>query len=150
MIVQLAARAGRVTNALAAINLQLQIMPDDPATLWNKAALEMKIGNFSGAIPMFTRVLTIQSNNYNALLARAFSYVEAGQFDEGQRDYEDLRKYFPTSIDVNTGLAEIYWRRHETNSAIHYYELALTNSNPNPKQLEFINERLKSLKGAPP
>jgi hypothetical protein len=73
--------------------------------------------------------------------------VKSERYADALRDYETLRKLFPNSLEVNSGLAEIAFRKNDTNTALYFYGLCVSNSNPNPEQLKFFNDRLKSLKG---
>ena len=148
-VIQMSAMFNRVTNALVALDHQLELKPNDVTTLLNKAYLELQVKHYDQAIPPLTHALSIDTNNYNALLQRAYAYVNAERYDEAKKDYDRLRRVFPTSIEVNSGLAEVAWREHDTNTAIRYYELCLTNS-VGDKQPPFIIERLQSLKGEKP
>ncbi len=150
MVVQISAAFGRFTNALSAVDLQLRLNPDDLSALANKGILSIQLKNFRDALEPLSRVLSIDTTNYSARLTRAYAAVSCDQFDEAEQDYELLRKYFPNAIEVNSGLAEIAWRKKDTNTAIYYYQLCLTNSNPNPQQVKFLSERLKSLTAPSP
>jgi tetratricopeptide (TPR) repeat protein len=122
-------------------------MPDDTSAWLSKGLLQVQLTNFPEAIKLFTHVLTLETNNYAAILNRAFASVKCERYPEAQHDYETLRKLFPNSLEVNSGLAEIAFRKNDTNTAKYYYGLCISNSNPNAEQFKFLSERLKSLKG---
>ena len=149
-VIQISALFNRVTNAVSALDRQLDLKPDDVPTLLNKAFLELQLKHFEQAIPPLSHALTLETNNYNALLQRAYAYVNCQHYNQARQDYDRLRRVFPTSMEVNSGLAEIAWREKDTNTAIYYYQLCLTNSNPGPEQSKFLLERLQSLKGEKP
>jgi tetratricopeptide (TPR) repeat protein len=145
----MSATFGRLTNALAAIDLQLQLKPDDPATLVNKGVFSLHLRQFQDAIPPLTQAIALQTNNHNAQLFRAVAYLNCERLDEAQKDYECLQKIFPKAIEVNGGLGEVAARKGDTNAAIRYFELALADSTPGSDQARYFSERLKSLKPSP-
>jgi tetratricopeptide (TPR) repeat protein len=110
-----------------------------------KGYLKLQTGEYAHAIPPLTLALSIDTNNQTARFNRAIAYLRGNQLDEAQKDYEVLEKYFPNSFRIYYGLGEIAWRKSETNRAIHYYELYLSNSVPNSEEARLINERLQSL-----
>jgi tetratricopeptide (TPR) repeat protein len=148
-VVQISAAFRRYTNALIAVDRQLQINPDDTAVLVNKGLFNMQTGNFREAIPPLTRAINLQTNNYNALLYRAVACLSADRLDEALRDYECLQKLFPDSLEVNLGLAEVAYQRKETNNAVRYYQLCLAHAPQGSEQAKSIEERLKILQPAP-
>jgi tetratricopeptide (TPR) repeat protein len=147
MVAQISTRFGSFTNAISAVDRHLQLRPDDTGAWLSKGLLEVQLTNYTEAIALFTHVLTLETNNYAAILNRAFASVKSERYADALRDYETLRKLFPNSLEVNSGLAEIAFRKNDTNTALYFYGLCVSNSNPNPEQLKFFNDRLKSLKG---
>ena len=105
----------------------------------------MQASNYSEAIPPLTRALTIETNNYTARFDRAIAYLCSDQLDRALNDYRILLRVFPKSFKIYYGLGEIAWRRKDTNSAIRYYELYLTNSVPESEETKTIATRLQSL-----
>ena len=106
----------------------------------------IQIEAFPQAIAPLTQVLTLQTNNYSALLNRAIAYLRSDNFDASQRDYEQLQKAFPTAYQIYYGLGEIAWRKKDTNSAIRNYELYLANTQTNSAEAKFVTGRLNELK----
>jgi tetratricopeptide (TPR) repeat protein len=141
---------GDYTNALLVADKQLQISPDNLTSLVNKGFVELQLKNFDEAIPPLSRALSLQPTNSPALFCRAMAYLQTDKLDESQRDYETLQKMNPHASAVYHGLAEIASRKKDTNAAIRYYELDLTNVPPNSAEAKFAAERLKSLKPASP
>jgi Flp pilus assembly protein TadD len=150
MVAQISSTFGRFTNALLAVERQLQIKPDDTAALVAKGYLHMQTGDFQKAIPVLSHVLSLETNNYTAQFNRAIAYLQFDKLAEAQQDYEALQHVYPNSFRVYYGLGEIAWRRKDTNAAIRYYELYLTNSAPESEEGKMISERLLSLKPASP
>jgi len=136
---------GRYSNALATIDHQLKLTPDNAGNLVNKGYALIQLNRFDEAIPPLTKALSLETNNYTALLNRAISYFRGEKFEEAQRDYEALQKLFPTAFQVYYGLAEISYRKKDTNAAIRNYQLYLTNSPPNNEEAKFVIARLQEL-----
>jgi tetratricopeptide (TPR) repeat protein len=147
VIAQISTRYGSFTNAISAVDRHLQLRPDDIGAWLSKGLLETRITNYTEAIAVFTHVLTMETNNYPAILDRAYASVKSERYAEALRDYESLRRLFPNSLEVNSGLAEIAFRKNDTNTALYFYGLCVSNSNPRKEQLDFFNARIKSLKG---
>jgi tetratricopeptide (TPR) repeat protein len=141
---------GRVTNALAVVNRQLQIAPDDASALISKSYLCINDNAFDEAVRTLDHLLTLQPTNYPALLNRAIAYLRSERLDEAKQDYETLQQALPKAYPVYFGLAEIAYRRHETNAAIQHYETYLGNAATNSAEAQFVEKRLKELKGVSP
>jgi tetratricopeptide (TPR) repeat protein len=68
--------------------------------------------------------------------------------DEAESDYARLKQLYPTAAVADYGLAEIALRRGNTNEAIKYLELFLSNTPSWSPDAQSVRERLKGLKGA--
>jgi tetratricopeptide (TPR) repeat protein len=139
---------GDYTNALRVADRQLQISPDNLTSLVNKGFITIQLKDFSGAIPPLSRAISLQPTNSPALYCRAMAYLQIEKLDESQRDYETLQKLNPKAYAVYHALAEIASRKKDTNAAIRYYQLDLTNVPPDSAEAKFAADRLKSLKPA--
>ena len=132
----------------------MAISPTNLAALVAKGYLSLQSGRFEEAIPPLTKALALETNNYTvqyaAMLDRAIAYLQANRLDEAQKDYETLLRQNPGSYRLYYGLGEIAWRKHDTNSAVHYYELYLTNSVYGSEEARTVGERLASLKSQSP
>jgi tetratricopeptide (TPR) repeat protein len=137
---------GRYSNALTTIEQELKIAPTNMNALVNQGYACIQIGAFDQAIPPLTQVLAIDTNNYSALLNRAIAYLRANKLEAAQLDYEVLQKAFPTAHQIYYGLAEIAWRKKDTNTAIRNYQLYLANTQTNTAEAKVVSERLKQLK----
>jgi hypothetical protein len=92
----------------------------------------------------------MDANNYSALLNRAIAFLRGDKLEAAQRDYEVLQKAFPTAFQINFGLAEIAWRRKDTNAAIQNYQLYQANAPTNTTEAKLVSARLKELKPGSP
>ena len=138
------------TNALLALDKQLQVAPDNVTSLVNKGFLEIQITNYNAAIPPLTRAISLEPTNTTAIFCRAVCYFETGRLDESQRDYELLRKINPKGYPAYHGLAEIALRKKDTHTAILNYRLDFTNAPPNSEEANYAVEHLKKLTNSPP
>lgn len=93
-----------------------------------------------------TRVLSIQTNNPQALFNRALANLDSDRLDDARADYETLGRTYTNSFQVAYGLGEIAWRKHDTNEAVKNYEAYLASGKTNTAEATNVIERLKSLK----
>jgi tetratricopeptide (TPR) repeat protein len=140
----------RWTNALAMLDRQLRLVPDDVGALINRGYLFIKLGEFTNALPPLTRALSIETNNVQARFNRAVAYLRAEKLDEAQADYQQLLKLAPGAGQIYYGLGEIAYRKRDTNAALRYYQSYLTDCLPNSEQAQFATARLKELKPGTP
>ena len=141
---------GRFTNALANIERQLRLNPNDPASLLNKGFCHIQLNDYPAAIEVMTHLLTLETNNANARLNRAIAYLRNDQLDSAAGDYELLQSQFPTSRQIYYGLGEIAYRRKDTNLAIQHYEAYRSNAAPETAESKFVEQRLQELRGVKP
>ena len=137
---------GFYTNALAVIEHKLKTSPDDPPWLYGLGFVSMQMKDYDAANAAFTRVLALQTNNFDALFNRAVARLESGKLDEARADYSRLQQNFTNSFQVAYGLGEIAWREHETNEAVRNYEIYIANANTNSAEAKTVSERLRELK----
>jgi tetratricopeptide (TPR) repeat protein len=138
------------TNALLALDQQLQVSPNNVTSLINKGFVEIQITNYTEAIPALSKAISLAPTNTTAIFCRAVCYFETGKLDESQRDYELLRQISPKSFPAYHGLAEIALRKKDTNAAILNFKLDLTNSPPNSPEANWAMDRLKKLTNSSP
>jgi tetratricopeptide (TPR) repeat protein len=137
---------GLFTNALAVVDRGLKLAPNDPQWLYLKGYSSIQVKAYPTAISALNRVLTIQTNNYDALFNRALAYLDSDQLNAAHADYARLQETFSNAVPIAYGLGEIAWREHNTNDAIRNYQLYLANANTNMAEAKTVAARLKSLK----
>ena len=138
------------TNALHAVDLALEIKPDDVGALVNKGYLSIQIHDNPTAITALTTALSIDTNNATAKLNRAIAYLDSNKLDEARQDYTELEKLFPSVFQIYYGLGEIAWRNKDTNNAVRYYDLYVANAPAETDEAKTIVERLQSLRTVAP
>ena len=147
---------GYYTNALRTIDRQLEVRPDDPGALFYKGNACLQLNKFAEAIEPLTKVLQMETNNFSkahylAQFMRAKAYLGLHKLQEAQADYEILSQALPKEFPVYFDLGEIAYRRKDTNSAIHQYELYKANAPTNlTRDLDMVNTRLAELKRGSP
>ncbi len=137
---------GLFTNALNVIDHKLRLTPADPDWLGSKGYVSIQLKYYDDAITAYTRVLSIQTNNPQALFNRAVANLDSGRLDAARADYASLQQTYPDAPQAAYGLAEIAWRRHQTNDAVRNYQIYLANAPANTAEATNIVERLKALK----
>ena len=149
-VVQAFVMRGLFTNALAVVADKLKAAPDDPTWLFGKGYVCMRLQAYDDAITAFTRVLEFQTNNTDARFNRALANLKSDRLDAARSDYRRLQQTFTNSFPVAYGLAEIAWRKHETNEAIRNYKIYLANANTNTAEATNVILRLRELEGRSP
>jgi tetratricopeptide (TPR) repeat protein len=137
---------GLPASALGVIDRKLRLSPDDVGWLYNKGYVSIQLQKYDDAIAALSRVLAVQTNNYDALFKRAGAYLQTGKLDEARADYANLQQSFTNSTQAAYGLGEIAWRKHETNDAIKNYGIYLATANTNTVEAKTASERLRELK----
>jgi tetratricopeptide (TPR) repeat protein len=136
----------RFESALQLIDSKLKSVPNDPIWLYGRGYVCIQLKDYDGAIAALTHVLTIQTNNEDAIFNRAISNLAADRLDAARADYLRLQQAHTNAFQIAYGLGEIAWRRHETNEAIRNYEIYLANANTNSGEAKIVRDRLNSLK----
>ena len=84
------------------------------------------------------------TNSLDARLNRVDAYVQTQNFDAARADCLDLQKTFPDTHLGEYGLAKIAELQHDTNQAIHYLTICLSNTPPNSVLGYDVRQRLDS------
>ena len=132
------------SDALRLTDRQLQLAPNDAATLANKGSLYILTGDFSNAIPPLTLSLSL-TNTYAARFNRAIAYSRTGNLDAAEADYQELLQAFPTAYRAYYELGEIALQKRDTNAAIRYCEQYLSKADADTEEARSVAARLKSL-----
>ena len=136
---------GLFTNALAVIDRKLRLTPDDPTWLFGRGYVSIQMKDYAGAITVLTRLLALQPDNNDALFNRAIANLSSDKLDAARADYQKLQITFTNSFQISYGLAEIAWRKHETNEAVKNYQVYLANTDTNTAEARVIIQRLREV-----
>jgi tetratricopeptide (TPR) repeat protein len=118
---------GDLTNALRLADAQLARMPDDAASLNDKAAVLMQLSRPSEAVTLLDRVLTL-TNQPAARMNRALANIANEDLAAAESDLHALEKGGEDPAMVNFGFALVAQHNHDTNQALHFLQLSLTNT----------------------
>jgi tetratricopeptide (TPR) repeat protein len=120
---------GDFTNALQLINAHLSKSPDDVPGLNLKASILIQSGNAAAAAAVLDHLLTL-TNLPVIRLNRAIARLASQDFAAAETDYRELEKSGAETGPACFGLAVIAEHRHDTNQAVNYLRLCLTNTPP--------------------
>jgi tetratricopeptide (TPR) repeat protein len=132
-------------KALALTENALKRSPTNSAALFLKSVSLMQSQDFAGALVPLNKLLTIETNNYSALLNRAIANLQLNHLQAAKTDYETIREAAPKAFQVYYGLGEIAYRQRDTNEAIANYQIYLTNAPSATAEFGMISERVKEL-----
>jgi len=135
---------GDYTNALQLVSGQISREPDNAAALVNQAGVLIRMGNSSNAITLLTHALAI-TNDTLARLNRAYAYLQTGNLPAAEADYLELDNLRADAFSVHFGLAKIAELRHDTNLAIHHFELCLSAAPAGTIKWQEARKRLDAL-----
>jgi tetratricopeptide (TPR) repeat protein len=138
-----------LSNTLVVVEDQLRLAPDNTSALMDKGVLLLQSGEFSNAIPPFTRMLSL-TNSYSAWLNRALAYLQLNQCDAAETDYRKMLRLFPGAYQPYYGLAEVALRRGNTNAAIQQYQQYLSMAPTNQDEFQTVMARLKMVQPQTP
>jgi len=143
------------TKARAAIDSLLAVEPDNGEALLYKGVVEIKSKQYAKAIEPLSHLLERQPNNANGLRNRAVAYLELGQLDKAEKDYNTMRRLVSRDYVYVAyfGLGEIAFKRNDMDTARKYYKLYLqfaptTDSQELNDEKRMIETRLQGLKQA--
>lgn len=144
--------SGDYSTALINVDRLLTLNPDSDFGLLHKGYINIQLNAYAEAVLAMTQLLTIKTNQPEALLNRAIAYFRSEKFDPARQDYETLQRVWPTLYQnqISYGLGEIAFRRNDTNGAIRQYQTYLSNAVPNSAETKLIESRLRELKGDKP
>ena len=135
-------------SALELIDAKLSQAPDEVSSLNTKAVMLFQSGNAAAALPVLDRILTL-TNLPEARIERAMAYAATTNYAAAKADYLELQHVLANPFAAESGLAQLAELQHDTNQAIHYLELCLSNAPPGSVQWRQVRARLLSLQKAP-
>ncbi|HUR45023.1 MAG TPA: tetratricopeptide repeat protein [Candidatus Saccharimonadales bacterium] len=138
---------GRLTNAFSVLQDQIQARPDDVNPRINYSALKIRAGAFEDAITMASEALKLESTNTFALMNRAIAGLQAGHFDQAEKDYQRLLTLLPKPpYSIYYGLGEIAYQKKNKKDALNNYDKYLELIPAGSPEERLIREKIKALK----
>ncbi len=141
------AALGDLTSALQLADEQLAKKPDDTTTMNNKAMILVQAGRSGEAVPLLDHVLTL-TNLPSARVNRALACIASTNYDKAESDLRELENEGNGSPVVNFGFALVAQQRHDTNQALHYLQLCVTNVPAGSPLWQEANAHIQMLKPA--
>ncbi|HEX9045438.1 MAG TPA: hypothetical protein VF988_00310, partial [Verrucomicrobiae bacterium] len=138
---------GDYTNALHLIELQLAKTPDSVPLLNSKAAVLIQCGRSSEAVPLLNDVLLV-TNLPIARANRAMAQLTLHNYDAAEIDLRELDKSREMPGMVNLGLATIAENRRNTNQALQYLQICLSNAPAGSPLWRQASQHLAALQSA--
>lgn len=99
---------GRRQEAVAALDRALEIAPNSPKHVFNKAMIFMEDSDLERAVALFEDVLQIFPEHGPSLLNLGFATRKRGQLDEAESYYRRAILVEPDRVDARANLAHMY------------------------------------------
>jgi tetratricopeptide (TPR) repeat protein len=144
------AQTGMHEQQLATIEQLLKREPNRPEWLSQKGLAELQLAHYDSAIATLTTALSLAPTDDNARLSRAVARLGSDRLDAARDDYQQLLNSKTCSANALFGLGTIAWRKHETNSAILFYQRYVTNAIAGSPQVTVASRRLQEMGAVQP
>ena len=126
-VVEAYVEIGDFADAWPLVEAQLAKTPDDVPSLNSQALILIQTGRAAAALLVLDHVLVL-TNLPAARINHAFARLLSQDFAAAEREYRELEKSGKNSDMVSYGLAAVAEHRLDTNQAVHYFQLCLTNT----------------------
>jgi tetratricopeptide (TPR) repeat protein len=136
---------GDFSNAEQLVTRMLARNPDNIPALMTRSGILLQTARADLALPVLNHVLSL-TNRPDAILNRAIAYIQTSNYPAAKVDCLELDNSLPKCFLAEYRLAQIAVLQHDTNQAVQYLRLCLTNAPPGtPLWLE-VRARLHVLK----
>ena len=112
-------------NALNYINLGLQTAPNDVALINLKALTFFNNGDYDEAIPLFERLLELREHKPFIYKKLGYSLINRWEYEKAKDIYRTLGSIDNQEADAFLGLAQVFFKEKELDSAAVYYKKAI-------------------------
>ena len=131
------------TNAAMMISNSLALEPDNVSTMLLQSSILIKAQRPAEAVSVLDRLLAI-TNSPEAKFNRGLAYQQSSNYPAAKADYSALQELAPNSMVLNFCMGDLAAQQHDTNQAIYYYTLCLSNAPAGSPQWNAARQRLKS------
>ena len=144
---QLYMRTMQYGSALSVLDRLVKRDATSPELLTDKAMVELQLDHPDVAAETLTKALALAPSNPAVRLNRGIAYLHARQLDAASTDFQAVLGLVPNASAALAGLGEIAWRKKDTNAALRFYGLYLTNGLPKGPEAKAVSERFAQLRG---
>ena len=106
-------RQGQYELALESYQLALNLSP-----MSNHATLSLELGRYDAARADYSQVIELEPHHEEALLMRAYIYMQQRVYKFARQDYDTLLYYAPLSYNGRLGLATLHQREQHYEDAL--------------------------------
>jgi tetratricopeptide (TPR) repeat protein len=139
---------GDYTNAGPLVTRLLDREPDNVSVLMMQSQILLQTARADLAIPVLNHVLSL-TNIPDAKLTRAIAYVQIQNYTAARADCLELDNSLTNCFLAEYWLAQIAGLQHDTNQAVYYFQLCLTNAPPQTLLWREARARLHTFKPDP-
>ena len=136
---------GDVTNAEVLVTRLLTRNPDNISALITRSGILLQTARTPLALPVLNHILSL-TNLPEAKLDRAIAYIQVSNYPAATADCLELDNSLPKCYLAEYRLAQIAVLQHDTNQAVHYLQLCLTNAPPGTPLWREVQARLHGFK----
>ena len=144
---QLYMRTMQYGSALTVLEQLVKREPASPELLTQRAMVELQLDRPDVAAETLTKALALAPSNPAVRLNRGIAFLRARQLDAATTDFQAVLGLVPNASAALSGLGEIAWRKKDTNAALRFYGLYLTNGLPKGPEARAVAERFTQLGG---
>jgi tetratricopeptide (TPR) repeat protein len=134
---------GDFTNAEQLVTRMLARNPDNIPALLTRSGILLQSSREELAIPVLNHILSL-TNRSDAKLNRAIAYIQTSNYPAAAADCLELDNSLPKCYLAEYRLAQIAVLQHDTNQAVHYLQLCLTNAPPGTPLWREVQVRLQA------
>jgi tetratricopeptide (TPR) repeat protein len=144
-IAQTYATIGDFTNADQLVNRLLARNSDNVPALMTRSGIFLQTARADLALPVLNHILSL-TNWPDAMLNRAVAYIQISNYPAARADCLELDDSLPKCYLAEYRLAQIAVLQNETNEAVHYLQICLTNAPPGTPLWREVQARLQAFK----
>ncbi len=146
-VAQTYATIGDFTNAGQLVNRMLAQNPDDVSALMTRSGIYLQTARGDLALPVLNHILSL-TNRPDAKLSRAIAYIQMSNYPAAKADCLELDNSMAKCYLAEYRLAQIAVLQRDTNQAVQYLQLCLTNAPPGTPLWREVQARLQAFKTA--
>lgn len=113
------------SNAIEIVDLGLETAPNDVALINLKALANFNLENYELAAPLFEHLIELGEKKPFIYKKLGYSYANRWKYEEAKKAYRTLGSITNYEADGYLGLAQVFFKEKELDSAAVYYKKAI-------------------------